>query len=78
MLANSESHVHATFKCFESCENDVSVDYTTLLVHCTLIYSLFLSCLFSEVAHTNTSIEKLQLYIIDCFSLTIERTFYIK
>lgn len=35
-------------------------------------------CFFSKIGRTDTGIGKMQIYIVDCFRLTFDRTFYIK
>lgn len=33
---------------------------------------------FAKIGHTDTGIGKMQFYIVDCFHLTFDTTFYIK
>lgn len=58
--------------------NYISVNSSTHVKHCRWIYVLFFFFFFSKIGRTDTGIGKMQIYIVDCFRLTFDRTFYIK
>lgn len=55
-------------------ENLISLKYSTVVMHCRWIDTFFLQCLYNEVVHTDTGIEKSAVFILQ----TAGRTLYKK